>query len=148
MWFLTSVSRPTMPTSRSPSPAPHSTTERRAPRRPVVVGARVEPERDDAELPGAPDAEPPVNLVELLRADDDDAVGDARQRLLDREEEPRLPAAVVAVEDVAVVRVDEAARARAAHQRRGRQVAVERPGHAPHRAGLRRVGVDDVGALP
>ncbi len=93
-----------------PTPPQH-----RAPRRPVVVSARVESQRDDAELFAPPDAEAAVDLFELLRADDDDAVGgSARQRLLDGEEEARLPAAVVAVEDVAVVRVDEAARARAA----------------------------------
>src|SRR5205085_8240362 len=108
--------------------------ERRAARACVVEGVRVESERDDDELLSASDAEPPVDLFELLRADDDDAVGrEARERALYEEEEARLPATVVAVEDVAVVRVHEAAAARAAQQGRWREPTIQKASRASDR---------------
>src|ERR1043165_602741 len=99
-------------------------------------------------MAGASHAEALVNLAELLRADDDDAVcGEACQRALDREEEARLPATVVAVKDVSVVGVHHAAAARSAPQSGRREPAIKKTGHASHGARLRRVRVDDVGPL-
>src|SRR6201995_5251417 len=121
--------------------------ERRAARARVVEGACVEAERDDLELLAAAYAEATVDLFELLRADDDDAIRrKPRERALDREKEASLPAPVVAVEDVSVIGVDEAAAAGATPQRRRREPAIEDPRHTPHCARLRRVRVNDVGA--
>src|ERR1700759_2939331 len=80
--------------------------ERRAARARVVEGACVESKRDDLELLAAAYAEATVDLYELLRADDDDAIRrKPRERALDREKEARPRPPVVAVEEVSVGRV-------------------------------------------
>src|SRR5947209_19515329 len=87
---------------------------------PTGVSTHVHSQRDDLELTGAPDAELFVNLAALLRAYDNYAVGRGpRQKLFNKDEEAGLHRPVIAVKDVAVVRVNEPARTRPAYQGRG-----------------------------
>ena len=90
----------------------------------------VDAERHDDELLRAADPKRVADLAKLLLAENDDAIGvEPRQRPLDRQKKARLPLPVVAVKNVAVVGVDEAA-----SLRRPADEAIEHPGDAPDRA--------------
>jgi len=105
----------------------------------------VDPERDHGDARRRRDPEAHDQVAALRGADRDDAIGDAREEPLDDDDRRGHPAAVVALEDVAVERVHDAARARASPQRGRHGPAVDRGGGAPQHACLRLVRVDDVG---
>ncbi len=115
--------------------------------RPVVKGTQVQAEGDHRELVPATDAKLLMDFLELLGANYHNTIRHRpRQDFFDRQEKPGFPAAVIAVEDVAVIRVDHATRPWPPQKGRWGQPAVQQPGQAPDRAGLGGVGVNHVGA--
>ena len=103
---------------------------------PAGLGARLralghaalelDPEADDRELRGGRDAEGD-ELVAHLRADGDERVGDAREHPLEHPEDERPEPAEVPAQHVAVERVHDDRRARAAGEQRSRRGRPRRP---------------------
>ena len=89
-----------------------------------------------------------VYFAPLLLAHDDNSIGDEpRQRALNREEEFCLCRPVVAVKNVAVIRVDKAASARLSNQRRRREPTIKQSRDAADSSCFRGVRVNEVGSL-
>jgi hypothetical protein len=101
---------------------------------------KVEAERHDAVLRLIADAIGGQQLVANRRRDRDDAIADARQQALERDEHVGGQRAEITVEHVAVIRVHDTG----AWRRSARQV-VRPGGGAGQHAGFRHVGVDDGG---
>src|SRR5205085_263877 len=101
---------------------------------PIRIKANVHPQRYDGELAAFANTEFFVNLAALLRTNYYNLVcRRSRQKFFYADKDARLPTSVVAVKDVAVIRVHEAASAWPAKQDGRRPPSVEKTGNSANR---------------
>src|SRR4029453_18192319 len=110
----------------------------------IVKDFQIQAERHYLELPIPPNAKHIANLVLLLTTDDQQPIRcETGQHLFNEDEEPRLQWAIIAMKDVAMIRVHELALTRLADQGARRGPTIKKAGHSSNGAGFSGVCVNN-----